>query len=146
MAPLIVLVSSFLVLRVIGVFVPYLGEWQNCLRGGLGAMFLLTASAHWGPRRGDLIKMIPPAFGEASRWVTSTGVAEIVIAIGLQVSIASKWIAIAAIAMLLAIFPANVRASREKLTIGGRPVLGVAARGAIQIVFIGALVAAAWAR
>ena len=146
MAPLIVLIISFLVLRVIGAFVPYLADWQNCLRGALGAMFLLTSSAHWGTRRADLIKMVPPVFGDASRWVTFTGMAEIAIAIGLQVQGASRWIAIVAIVMLLAIFPANVRASREMLTIGGRPVLGVAARGAIQIVFIAALIAAAWMR
>lgn len=32
------------------------------LRAALGIMFFLTASAHWGKRRPDLIRMVPPAF------------------------------------------------------------------------------------
>jgi uncharacterized membrane protein len=146
MAPLIVLTISFLVLRGIGVLVPWFADWQNCLRGALGAMFLLTASAHWGKRRPDLIRMVPRAFGHAALWVTFTGFAEIAIAAGLQVPSASKWFAIAAIVMMLCIFPANVKASREKLTIGGRPVPGVLVRGLIQVVFIAALAASAWPR
>jgi uncharacterized membrane protein len=137
---------SFLVLRGIGVLVPYFADWQNCLRGALGAMFLLTASAHWGRLRPDLIRMVPPAFGNAAWWVTFTGIAEIAIAGGLQVPSVSKWFAIAAIVMMFCLFPANVKASREKLTIAGRPVPGVLVRGVIQIVFIAALAASAWSR
>jgi uncharacterized membrane protein len=109
-------------------------------------MFLLTASAHWGRRRPDLIRMVPRAFGNAAQWVTLTGIAEIAIALGLQIPSVSKWSAIAAIVMLVCLFPANVKASREKLTIAGRPVPGVLARGVIQIVFIAALAAVAWSR
>jgi uncharacterized membrane protein len=137
---------SFLLLRGIGVLVPWFADWLNCLRGALGAMFLLTASAHWGKRRPDLIRMVPRAFGNAAGWVTFTGLAEIAIAAGLQIPSVSKWFAIAAIGMLVCIFPANVKASREKLTIAGRPVPGVLVRGVIQIVFIAALAASARSR
>ena len=40
--------------------------------------------------------------------------------------------------MLLAMFPANVHAARERLTIGGRPVTAVGPRTAIQVVFVAA--------
>jgi uncharacterized membrane protein len=43
--------------------------------------------------------------------------------------------------LLLAIFPANVRAAREKLTIGGTPVPPIVARTLIQIVFLAATIA-----
>ncbi len=54
MIPLIVLVVSFVVFRLVGVWIPYLSDWQISLRAALGVMFLLTASAHWGRRRPDL--------------------------------------------------------------------------------------------
>ena len=51
MAPLIVLAVSFLLFRILGFLVSWFVDWQNSLRGALGAMFLITASAHWGRRR-----------------------------------------------------------------------------------------------
>jgi uncharacterized membrane protein len=146
MAPLITLIGSFLVFRLAGMAVPYFADWQHALRAALGVMFLLTASAHWGKRRPDLIRMVPKQFGNSGLWVSITGVAEILIAVGLQLPQVARWSAAGAIAMLLCIFPANVKAAREGLTIGGRDVLGVAARGAVQAVFILALVVSGWPR
>jgi uncharacterized membrane protein len=40
-------------------------------------MFLLTASAHWGRRRRDLIAMVPHLFLRADLIVSFTGVLEI---------------------------------------------------------------------
>ena len=57
MVPLIVLVASVVALRVLGRFgVRALESWETCLRGGLALMFLVTASAHWGVRRPDLVQ------------------------------------------------------------------------------------------
>src|SRR5262245_45857602 len=50
MAPLGLLAMVFLLL-----VAPF--GWHTALRFGLAAMFLLTASAHWGKRRPDLIRM-----------------------------------------------------------------------------------------
>jgi uncharacterized membrane protein len=47
---------------------------------------------------------------------------------------------------LVAMFPANLRAASEPLTILGRPAMGIALRGAIQVLFVGALVAGALGR
>src|SRR5262249_34558818 len=70
MQPLIVLITMFLLL-----IIP-LG-WWDALRFALAAMFLLTASAHWGKRRPDLIRMVPSAFPRPDLIVTITGVLEI---------------------------------------------------------------------
>jgi uncharacterized membrane protein len=144
MIPLIVLVISFAVFRLTGFGVAYFSNWQHALRAALGVMFLFTASAHWGRRRPDLVRMVPAAFGDGSKWVRITGIAEGLIALGLQVPRAAMPVAIAAATMLVCIFPANLKAAREALTIGGRPVPGWKARLCIQIVFLAALAAAVW--
>ena len=146
MVPLIVLVISFAGFRLAGLGVPYFADWQNALRAALAVMFFLTASAHWGKRRPDLVRMVPQSFWDGSKWVTLTGVAEVLIAVGLQVPRAATAVAALAAVMLLCILPANVRAAREGLTIGGRPVPGLGVRLAIQAVFIAALLAAVWRR
>jgi uncharacterized membrane protein len=79
MIPFIVLVIATLLLRVIGVAgVTLLNSWTWCLRGGLALMFLLTASAHWGKQRGDLVRMVPRLFPRPEVIVSVTGVLEIV--------------------------------------------------------------------
>src|SRR5262249_55563651 len=55
MQPIIVLASVFTLL------IAPLG-WWTALRIALAAMFLVTASAHWGKRRADLIRMTPAIF------------------------------------------------------------------------------------
>jgi uncharacterized membrane protein len=144
--PVIVLVIAFFVFRLAGFVVPYFAHWQYALRAALGVMFLLTASAHWGKRRADLVRMVPPGFGNVSLWVTLTGLAEILMAVGLQIRVSALPVAMAAMVMLICIFPANAKAAREKLTIGGRPVPPLGARLLIQLVFLGALAASVWPR
>ena len=146
MIPLIVLVVAFAGFWLAGLGVAWFADWQHALRAALGAMFLLTASAHWGKRRPDLVRMVPRGFGNAGLWVTLTGIAELVIAAGLQVPATARAVALLAAAMLVAIFPANAKAAREGLTIGGRPVPRLGVRIAIQVVFLAALAAAAWRR
>jgi uncharacterized membrane protein len=146
MIPLIVLIVSFAVFRSAGLGLTYFADWQHALRAALGVMFLLTASAHWGSRRLDLIRMVPSTFGNAGAWVTLTGIAELLIAVGLQFSPVAPAVAIAAAAMLVCIFPANMKAAKERLTIGGRPVPTLGVRLAIQVVFLIALVLSAWPR
>lgn len=144
MIPLVVLLVSFVVFRLLGLGVAYFTDWQHALRAALGVMFLLTASAHCGSRRPDLVRMVPRNLGNAEVWVTITGVAEVLIAVGLQTQFAALPVAAAAVAMLVCLFPANLKAAREQLTIGGQPVPGWQTRLSIQIVFIAALAAAGW--
>jgi uncharacterized membrane protein len=144
MVPLIVLVSSFVVLRAAGFLgVAALGNWDTALRIALCLMFLVTASAHWGKGRPDLIRMVPSGFPQAALLVTVTGILEILGAIGLLVPVTARLAAACLAVLLLALFPANVRAARERLTILGRPAPRLVVRGVIQVIFLAALLAVA---
>lgn len=108
----------------------------------LAAVYLLTASAHWGPMRADLVRMVPPSLPNAELLVTITGVAEIAGAIGLLVPPAAPLAAIGLTLLLVAVFPANVHAAHAGLTLAGKPALGVVPRGRMQLLFLGSTVAA----
>jgi uncharacterized membrane protein len=146
MAPLICLVTSYLLFLGVGLFVPYFADWHIALRAALGAMFLMTASAHWGERRPDLISMVPQGIGHAGIWVTVTGMAEIALALGLQIPQLALGAAAAGTMMLCCLFPANLKAASLHLTIHRRPVLPALPRLLLQLAFIGALIAAVWRR
>lgn len=139
MVALIVLLLAFVLFLLGGQLgLTWFEVWTHALRGALACMLLLTASAHWGKRRADLIAMVPRGFPNPGLLVTITGVIELAGAVGLILKTTHRVAGVLLAVFFLAMFPANVRAAREKLTIGGRPVLGVASRGLIQIVFIGA--------
>lgn len=141
MIPLLVLLVSFAALRCAGFLgVTIFNNVDLPLRIALCLMFLVTASAHWGRGRADLIRMVPPAFPRAGMLVSITGVLEILGAIGLLVPATVRVAAVCLAILLLALFPANVRAAREHLTILGRPAPGLLVRGAIQAVFLAALI------
>ena len=119
MVPFVVLLASTLALRAAGAIgIAFLDSWVMSLRGGLAAMFLLTASAHWGRRRPDLIRMVPPTLPRPDLLVTVTGWLEILGAAGLLVPATAGVAAACLAALLVAMFPANVRAARQRLTIG----------------------------
>ncbi len=146
MIPLYVLAASFLLfLRLGRLGVRPLPDRLTCLRWALAAMFLLTASAHWGSRRPDLVSMVPPALPDPELMVTLTGLAEIAGALGLLVPRLAPFAAGGLVLLLLAVFPANVHAASAGLTIGGRPVPGLAPRALIQLVFLAAVVVAGFA-
>jgi uncharacterized membrane protein len=140
MIPLLVLAVLFIVLSLAGL------SWWTALRVALAAMFLLTASAHWGKRRPDLIRMVPAMIPRPDLLVTLTGIFEIAGALGLLYLYTARAAALCLTVLLLCLFPANIRAAREKMTIGGRPVPALLPRTAIQIVFVAATLAVAFGR
>jgi uncharacterized membrane protein len=143
MLPFFVLLVSTLLLRVIGMagMSPF-DSWTWCLRCGLALMFLFTASAHWGKRRRDLIAMVPRIFPRPELMVSATGAFEILGGLGLLIPAVAP-VAAACLAMLLiGLFPANISAAREHLTIGGRPATPLPLRALLQLVFITAVLAA----
>lgn len=147
MAPLIVLVVSAIAFWLTGLAgVRIFRDPSLVLRAALALMFCLTASAHWGKRRPDLIRMVPPALPRPDWLVTITGMLELLGAVGLLVPNTARAACICLAVMLLALFPANVRAARQHLTIAGQRVPNLPVRGLIQVVFIGTLAAAAWLR
>lgn len=134
MQPLIVLIGVFAIL-----ILPF--GWWGALRVGLAAMFLLTASAHWGRRRADLIRMVPVALPRPEWFVTFTGICEVLGAIGLLFPRTAPLAGIGLALLLIAIFPANVRAAREAIAIAGRPATPLPTRAIIQIIFLAATIA-----
>jgi uncharacterized membrane protein len=141
MVPLFVLLFSFVVLRGAGLLgVTALNNLNLPVRIALFLMFLVTASAHWGRGRADLIRMVPPVFPYAGILVSITGILEILGAVGLLVPFTARLAAVCLAILLVALFPANVRAARQRLMILGRPAPGLLLRAAIQAVFLVALV------
>jgi uncharacterized membrane protein len=142
MAPLVVLIALFVLFSVLGHFhLPAPFGWWTSLRLALSGMFLLTASAHWGKRRPDLIQMVPAVFPRPDLLVTVTGILEILGAVGLMLPTKAHYAALGLSLMLLAVFPANVHAARKRLTIAGRQVEALIPRMLLQIVFLTATLA-----
>ena len=143
MIPFIVLVVSTLLLKVIGgARVDLFDSWTWCLRGGLALMFLFTASAHWGKQRGDLVAMVPSAFPRPEVIVSATGVLEILGAVGLLVPAIAPVAAACLALLLIALFPANIRAARQGLAFDGRPATALPLRTLLQLVFLVAVLVA----
>jgi uncharacterized membrane protein len=139
MIPLIVLFMAavlFLLAGQLGIL--WFQPWTHALRGALACMLLVTSSAHWGKRRRDLIAMVPRSLPNPGLIVTITGLLEVAGAVGLILHATHRIAGFALAVLFLVMFPANVRAATEHLTIGGRTVLGVVPRGMIQIIYIGA--------
>jgi uncharacterized membrane protein len=142
MVPFSVLIGLFILFNGLGHFhivIPY--GWWASLRLALSGMFLLTASAHWGKRRPDLIQMVPPVLPRPDLLVTATGILEILGAIGLIIPSLAHYAAFGLALLLIGVFPANVHAARRRLTIAARPVPDLWPRTVLQIVFLVAAVA-----
>jgi uncharacterized membrane protein len=145
MIPSFVLAGVFVICRLLGwAGIEFFAVWQHCLRVAVAAMFLLTASAHWGKRRADLVRMVPPVFTRPELLVTLTGIAEIAGALGMLLAPLQRAASTGLAALLIAMFPANVYAARQRLTVDGRKVPGLMVRTVLQIVFLVAVLAAGW--
>jgi uncharacterized membrane protein len=150
MIPLFVLCASFLVFSLVFHLLARFGrkppgDWVTCLRWALAAMFVLTGTAHFGSQRADLVRMVPPPFPHPELLVTLTGVAELAGAVGLLIPRLAPFAAGGLALLLLAMFPANVYAAQQGLTIGGRAVTALGPRTIIQVVFLVAVVLAGFA-
>ena len=93
-------------------------------------------------RRRDLIAMVPAVFSHPDIIVTLTGVLELLGAIGLLLPALAPAAAACLALLLIAMFPANVRAARERLRMGRTEATPLPLRTLIQIAFIAALLAA----
>ncbi len=144
MAPFIVLIVSFLMFSLIGYVEINLSEWQTSLRLAVALMFLFTATAHWGRRRPSLIKMVPPSLPNPNFIVTITGILEIIGAIGLLIPNTSKIASICLTILLIALFPANIRAAKLSVKVGEKPVTSLLPRTILQIIFVAAVILAGW--
>ncbi len=142
MAPLIVMLAAWLVARSIGFTGVWLqaDSWSDALRIALAVMFAFTAVSHFHPKtRPDLIRMVPASLPAPALLVTATGVLELLGACGLLVPRTLPIAAYGLIALLVAMFPANVHAAREGLMIAGRRATPLLWRLPLQLFWIAAL-------
>ena len=132
MAPLIVQILATLAARV-------RFGWREAARIGIAVMFIFTAGSHFSPLRHDLARMIPPPLTGAMWVIYLTGILELAGAIGL---LSRRWRRPAAwglIALLAAMFPANVYAALNGVGLGDDPPSALWYRAPLQIFWAGVL-------
>ena len=144
MAPLITLVVGSIAARIVGwAGVDYANSWTAAIAVGLAAMFMLTGVAHFAPpMRADLVAIVPPRLPAPGVLVSVTGVLELLGAAGLLVPPTRVAAAVCLLALMLAMFPANVYAARMPNPPRSMTVK-LPLRTAIEVVFVGAAIAVA---
>ena len=113
--------------------------WAGAVRIGLAAMFLFTAGSHFSSLKYDLAAMIPPPLTGALWVIYLTGVLEAAGAIGLLVPSVRRAAACGLIALLVAMFPANVYAALSGVTLGGNTATPLLFRTPLQVLWIALL-------
>ena len=142
MAPLVVMIFGWVGFRLMGALgtLQAGATWSGALRYAMAAMFIFTAVSHFHPRtRPDLISMVPPMLPMPGVLVTLTGILEAIGALGLLVPPLVPLAAVALSGLLIAMFPANIYAAINNLTIAGRAATPLALRLPMQLFWIGAL-------
>jgi uncharacterized membrane protein len=140
MAVLIVLFTSWLLFRAIGALgVPALATWHASVPYALAVMFAFTAVAHFNKMKHDLEQMVPTIFLQRLLLVYITGALEFLGAAGLLLPKFRSLAAVCLIALLIAMFIANVNAVLKGVTLRGKPPTPLWLRTPMQILFIGLL-------
>jgi uncharacterized membrane protein len=108
------LVLGSLAARIVGwLGVDYVDSWPASIAVGLAVMFTMTGVAHFVPgMRRDMIAIVPPALPKPALLVTITGALELLGALGLLYPPTRVAAAACLFLLMLAMFPANVYASR----------------------------------
>jgi uncharacterized membrane protein len=132
-----VLLVSWLAFRATGAMgAAPLRSWRASGRWALAAMLFFTAYAHFGPMREDLARMVPEWAPSPMVLVYVTGLLEVAGAVGLLVRRTRRAAGIGLCVLFLAMFPANVKADREGLTVGGSRATPLAVRVPMQVLFV----------
>lgn len=140
MVVLLVLFGAWLVFRGVGAFgVAAFASWRASACFALAVMFVFTSIAHFTRMKHDMARMVPAIFPQPMLMVYLAGVCELLGAAGLAITRTRPLASWALILMLLALFPANVRAAREGLTLGGKAATPLWLRTPMQVLFIGLL-------
>jgi uncharacterized membrane protein len=138
MVVLIVLFGSWLVFRGIGALgVSAFSTWHETARYALAVMFTFTGISHFTKLKHDMVRMMPAIFPKPLLLVYITGVLELLGAAGLLVPATRMAAGVGLILFLLGVFPANVKAAREKVLLNNKPATPLWLRLPMQILFIG---------
>jgi uncharacterized membrane protein len=137
MLVLFVLLASLLLFRILGTLgIAIFSTWVDSTRFALAVMFLFASTAHFTKMRYDLSRMMPRLFANPMGLVYLTGVCEILGAIGILVPRTRTLAGLCLCVFLLAILPANIKATRDRLTIGGRAATALWLRIPMQVLFL----------
>ena len=137
MVVLIVLFGSWLVFRGIGALgVSAFSTWHETARYALAVMFTFTGISHFTKLKHDMVRMMPAIFPKPLLLVYITGVLELLGAAGLLVPATRMAAGVGLILFLLGVFPANVKAAREKVLLNTRPATPLWLRLPMQVLFI----------
>jgi uncharacterized membrane protein len=137
--------TVFTGLALIAKIAGLLTEWREVPLAIMIAVFIFSGISHFTKLRFEFEKMIPPIFPAKMALVYITGVMEIIGAILLMMQEHRKITSLAMVIFLIAIFPANYYAGKNKMTFRGAQHLSPLTRGLTQVVFIIALLfAGAW--
>ena len=138
MAPLFILVISFLVLRAIGLLgVRRLASWKEAGLIAVVIMFLFTGATHFSTMKHDYAAMLP-GFVPMKVWVIHlTGALQILGAVGLLVPRTRRLAGICLALLLVAMFPGNVYAALNDIPFRGEAPTPLWLRTPIQLFFIG---------
>jgi uncharacterized membrane protein len=140
MIVLLVLLVSWVVLRGLGAAgVQVLASWQGSASYALALMFIFTATAHFNKMKHDLARMIPAYFPRPLVIVYVTGILELLGAAGLIVPPFRRLAGICLIALLVAMFIANVNAAQRGVTLRGKTPTSLWLRTPMQVLFIALL-------
>ena len=134
------LLAAWLVLRGIGALgVGALATWQHSACYALAVMFVFTGIAHFNKMKHDLVRMVPAIFPRPLLLIYFTGILEFMGVIGLLLPRFRSLAGVCLIALLIAMFPANVNAALKGTTLAGKPATALWLRAPMQLVFIGLL-------
>jgi uncharacterized membrane protein len=132
MAPLIVQIVAT---AIAWAFVPR----RDAARIGLALMFLFTAGSHFSSLKHDFAAMIPPPLTGALWPIYVTGVLEAAGAIGLLTARLRRLAAWCLLALLVAMFPANVYAAISGVVVNGAPASALWYRAPLQAFWMAVL-------
>ncbi len=145
MIVLIVLFGSWLIFRGLGALgVSLFATWHSSVRYALAVMFAFTAIAHFNPVKHDLVKMVPSMFPQPMLMIYFTGMLELLGAAGLLLPVFARWAALGLIALLIVLFPANVKAALQAIQLRGNRATPLWLRTPMQVLFIGLLWWSTW--
>lgn len=135
-----VLFTSWLVFRGMGALgIAAFATWQDSARYALVVMFVVTGIAHFNKMKHDLARMVPAVFPRPLVVIYVTGALEFLGVLGLLLPRFRSLAGICLIVLLMAMFPANVRAALQGLTLRGKPATPLWIRIPMQMLFIGLL-------
>ena len=137
MIVLFVLLISLLLYRAIGALgVAALATWTGATRYALATMLVFTASAHFTKMKSDLTRMMPDWIPQPMALIYFTGLCEIAGALGLLLPNLRQAAGIALIVFFIVVFPANLKAARSGVGMGGKRATPLWLRASMQVLFI----------